>query len=187
MFQEVIFLASITNFPSGAIGDLLSKWEEAGFFTYLLPFLLIFALVFGILTKINIFKDNKAVNGIIALAVGLMSLQFSFVSDFFAQIFPRLGVGLAIILGILILVGLFADERSNAVNYVLMGIGLVVFGAVLIQSASATGWAAGQWWQDNWQVIVGAGFLIILLVVIIGGGSKNKAPSSFMGPWARDR
>jgi hypothetical protein len=175
MFQEMIFLASDSAFPSGAIGDLLSKWEAAGFFSYLLPFLLIFALVFGILTKVNIFKDNKAVNGIIALAVALMSLQFSFVSNFFAQIFPRLGVGLAIILGILIIVGLFMDPASNAINYVLLGIGVIVFGAILIQSASATGWAAGQWWQDNWQVIVGAVFLIIVLVVIIGSsGSKNK-------------
>ncbi len=40
----------------GAIGDVLSSWEQAGFFSYLLPFLLIFALVFGILTQIQLFK-----------------------------------------------------------------------------------------------------------------------------------
>ena len=62
--------------------------------------MLIFALVFGILIKTQIFKDNKAVNGIIALAVAFMALQFDFVPTFFAQIFPRLGIGLAIILGI---------------------------------------------------------------------------------------
>jgi|WetSurMetagenome_2_1015567.scaffolds.fasta_scaffold42880_3 hypothetical protein len=179
MFEEVVFLAS-GAFPSGVIGDLLNKWEEAGFFSYLLPFLLIFALVFGILTKVNIFKDNKAVNGIIALAVALMSLQFSFVSEFFAQIFPRLGVGLAIILAILILVGLFMDPASNAVNYILLGIGVIVFGAVLIQSAAATGWEAGQWWSDNWQVIVGAVFLLIIIIVIIGGsGHKDKTANPF--------
>jgi hypothetical protein len=161
----------------GAIEDILAKWETAGFFSYLLPFLLIFALVFGILTKVKIFKDNKAVNGIIALAVALMSLQFGFVSQFFAQIFPRLGVGLAIILGILILVGLFMDPESNAINYVLLGIAVIVFGAVLIQSAAATGWAAGQWWQDNWEVIIGVVLLIIVIAVVVGGsGSKNKNP-----------
>jgi len=190
MLQEMIFLQTASAFPSGFLGDLLSKWEAAGFFSYLLPFLLIFALVFGILTKINIFKDNKMVNGIIALAVGLMSLQFSFVPDFFSQIFPRVGVGLAVILVVLILVGLFADERSPAVTYVLMGIGVLVVGIIIIQSAGALGWASGQWWEDNWQMVVGAVFLLILVTVIIGsGGSKSKgAPlPPFVGPWGRDR
>ncbi|MEK6827230.1 MAG: hypothetical protein AABX99_01980 [Nanoarchaeota archaeon] len=100
MFKEMIFLQSASAFPSGVLGDLLAKWEQAGFFSYLLPFLLIFALIFGILLKLNIFKDNKMVNGIIALSVSLMSLQFGFVPDFFSQIFPRVGVGLAIILAI---------------------------------------------------------------------------------------
>jgi hypothetical protein len=163
-------------FPSGFIGDLLTKWEAAGFFSYLLPFLLIFALVFGILTKVNVFKDNKVVNGIISLAVALMSLQFSFVPDFFAQVFPRLGVGLAVILGILILVGLFVDTKSNAINYVLLGIGIITFGMVLIQSAGAVGWQSGQWWQDNWQTVIGGIFLVILVAVIIGSAGGPKGP-----------
>ncbi|VVB83480.1 Uncharacterised protein [uncultured archaeon] len=181
MLKEMIVLQTSSAFPSGAIGDLLNKWEESGFFSYLLPFLLIFALVFGILTKVNIFKDNKVVNGIIALAVSLMSLQFSFVPQFFSQIFPRLGVGLAIILAILILVGLFIDKNNNAINYVLLAIGVIVFGMVLIQSAGAVGWQSGQWWEDNWQTIIGALFLIILVVVIIGssGGNKNSSAPTY--------
>ncbi|VVB82742.1 Uncharacterised protein [uncultured archaeon] len=182
MFKEMIFLQTASAFPSGFLGDLLSKWEQAGFFSYLLPFLLIFALIFGILTKINIFKDNKMVNGIIALSVSLMSLQFSFVPDFFSQIFPRVGVGLAIILAILIIVGLFADPASNAVNYVLLGIGVIVIGVVLIQSTGALGWASGQWWEDNWQMVVGAIFLLILVSIIIGSGSKSNKPAPAYSP-----
>ena len=185
----MIFLQTASAFPSGFLGDLLTKWEQAGFFSYLLPFLLLFALVFGILTKINIFKDNKMVNGIIALSVSLMALQFNFVPDFFSQIFPRVGVGLAVILVLLIVVGLFADERSNAVNYVLLGVGVIIVGMVIIQSAGALGWASGQWWEDNWQMVIGAIFLLILVSIIIGSGSgsKSKPPIEFIGPWGRDR
>jgi len=164
-------------FQSGALGDLFTKWEQAGFFSYLLPFLLIFALVFGILTKVQIFKEARMVNGIIALAVAFMSLQFSFVPTFFAQIFPRLGVALAIILGILIVVGMFADPKSNLVNYVLLGIAVITIGVVIIQSAGASGWVSGQWWEDNWQIVVGAIILFILIAVIIGSGNpKGKTP-----------
>ena len=188
MLNGVFVLASAA-FPGGALGTLLGKWEEAGFFSYLLPFLLLFALVFGILTKVNVFKDNKVVNGIIALAVALMALQFSFVSEFFSQIFPRVGVGLAIILGILIIVGLFAPKESNAVNYVLLGIGVIIIGVIVIQAAGAVGWQSGQWWGENWPVIVGAIVLLILVAVIIGSASPkgDKGPIPFIGSWAKDK
>ena len=55
----------------GLVGDMLSQWEQAGFFSYLLPFLLLFALIFGILNQIHLFRENKSINGIIALVVSL--------------------------------------------------------------------------------------------------------------------
>lgn len=176
MLQGVTILAFSSIVPGGALGDLLSSWEQAGLFSYLLPFLLIFAMVFGILTKMKIFKEAKAVNAIIALAVALMSLQFGFVPDFFSQIFPRLGVGLAVILGVLIITGLFADPDSNLINYVLLGIGVITIGIVIIQTAGALGWASGQWWQDNWQIVVGAIVIFILISVVIGSANPNKGP-----------
>jgi hypothetical protein len=191
MLEGVIFLQSSSLFQGGLLGELLANWEKAGFFSYLLPFLLIFAMVFGILTKTNLFKDNRVVNGIIALAVALMSLQFDFVPIFFAQIFPRMGVALAIILGIMIVVGLFAPKKSPAVNWILLGIGVITIGAVIIQSAGAVGWQSGQWWSDNWQTVVGAIFVLIIFVAIIGAGqSKDKDKKIplelFQGPWAQD-
>ncbi len=187
MLEGMIILASYGFFGgSGAISELLSKWEQIGFFSYLLPFMLIFALVFGILTRVQIFKDNKMVNGIIALAVALMSLQFEFVPAFFSQIFPRLGVALAIILAIFIVVGLFMDEKSKWINYVLLGVGALTIGMVLIQSAGELGWASGQWWEENWQMVVGAVFILILVSVIIGGSKPSEKDHPLYNPiWGR--
>lgn len=183
MFKEMVMLASYSSFGGGAIGDLLSKWEQIGFFSYLLPFLLIFALIFGILTKVQVFKDNKMINGIIALAVAFMALQFDFVPAFFSNIFPRLGVGLAIILSIFILLGLFMDPESKMINYILLGVGALIVGLVLIQSAGELGWASGAWWQENWQMVIGAVFLFVLIAIIIGSGSKSQ--DKYSPPWAR--
>ena len=186
MFKEMMMLATASAFPTGALGDLLSKWESAGFFSYLLPFLLLFALVFGILTRVQIFKENKMINGIIALAVALMALQFEFVPTFFSQIFPRMGIGLAIILGVLIITGLFADPKSAVVNYVLLAVSVVTIGLILVQSAGAVGWQSGEWWMDNWQIIVGAIFLIIVIVLLINGASpKNPQGPVYEPPWAK--
>jgi hypothetical protein len=183
MFEEMIFLQSASVFPSGIIGEMFSKWEQAGLFSYLLPFLLIFALVFGILTRTQIFKDNKMVNGIIALSVALMSLQFDFVPTFFSQIFPRVGIGLAIILGILIVTGLFIDSKNNVINYILLAIGVIIIGLIVIQSAGALGWQSGEWWNENWQMVMGAIVLLIVVGVMIGGSSKSNKPTTILQPY----
>lgn len=172
---------------SGVFERLFTSWEQAGFFTYLFPFLLLFALVFGILTRIQLFKENKGVNAIIALVVSLMALQFGFVSNFFAELFPRVGVGLAIILVILIVVGLFADPRSNLINYVLLGIGVIIVVVVLVQAAGATGWASGEWWSSNWETVIGILAILLIIGFVIGssGGGKGKGQKAepYLGLW----
>ena len=177
----LIFLANFIE--GGAIGDLLSYWEQAGFFSYLLPFLLIFALIFGILNQIKLFKDNKAINAIIALAVGFMALQFPMVSEFFSEIFPRLGVGLAIILVILILAGMFIDPKNSGIMYVMLGIGAIITIVVLVQTAGAIGWSSGTWWKESWPMIAGVIFMIVVIAVIVGSSSKNPHPPPYRPFW----
>lgn len=187
MLKEMITLQSAGIFGSGVIGDLLAKWEQMGFFSYVLPFMLIFALVFGILIRVKIFKDSKMVNGIIALAVAFMALQFNFVPQFFSQIFPRVGIGLAIILGIMIILGLFMDPESHAVNYFLLGVGVLIIGLILIQSAGALGWASGTWWEENWTTIIFAVFILIIVALIIGGTKPAGQKVPYKPFWARDQ
>lgn len=45
------------GYTGGDIGNFLSQLEQMGFFAYALPFLLIFAITFGILSKVHIFKN----------------------------------------------------------------------------------------------------------------------------------
>lgn len=178
-----VMLAWYGGFESGGIGDFLNEMQNAGFFSYVLPFLLIFALVFGILTQIKIFKEHKSINGVIAFVVGLMALQFDFVPIFFAEIFPRLGVGLAILLLILIFVGIFSDPDSNAVMYTLMGVGMIIAVIVLISTAGSLGWSSGYWWYDNWKTV--AVVLVVLAALGIIVGSANPQKDKSKSPLAR--
>jgi hypothetical protein len=181
MLTGVIMLDVASAFGGGVVGDLLNKWQEMGFFSYLLPFMLIFALVFGILTRTQIFKDNKAVNGIIALAVAFMSLQFDFVPAFFAQIFPRVGVGLAIILGIFIIVGLFVDPESKMINYILLGIGVLIIGIIILQSATGAGWQSADFWAKYFPAIILGVVILLFIFVVVGSAGKpaNAGHESF--------
>ena len=57
MINGVIILASYGSFGGGTIGNLFAQWEAAGIFAYALPFLLIFAIVFAILSFVKVFKE----------------------------------------------------------------------------------------------------------------------------------
>jgi hypothetical protein len=161
---------------SEVITNIFAYWEQVGVFSYIIPFLLIFALVFGILMRMGLFKENKAVSAIIALAVGLMALQFDFVPRFFSEIFPRFGIGLAIILITLILVGMFTDPSKPGLMYLFLGIGVVITIVILVQTSSALGSNVGTWIQQNWGSSLAAIGIIILVIVAIAAvlGVKPK-------------
>jgi hypothetical protein len=178
-----VILASY-GFYGGTIGNLLNAWAEAGFFDYLLPFLLLFAVIFGILSSTQIFKDNRMVDGIIAFAVALMALQFDFVPVFFSQLFPRVGIALSIILTLLILAGFFIDPRRGAIMYGLLGVGVVTAIVVFVNTSNAVGWEQGYWWSDNWPLIAGVVFILIAVALIIGGTQKPHDYGAYqLGPF----
>lgn len=184
MFKEMIFLQTQSFFSGGQIGTLLSEWEQAGIFSYMLPFLLIFSLIFGLLGKLNIFGNandpnkGKAVNAIIAVAVALMALQFDVVSVFFAEIFPRMGVALSIILVLLIVGGLFIPTNKES-NWFLVALSVIVFviiGIVVINSFGALGWVTEIPWLRNFWDKYGSIVIFAVIVIAIVLASREKKP-----------
>jgi len=172
------------SYGGGAIGNFFDMLGNQGFFSYLLPFLLIFSLVYGILLKLDFFKNNKSINAIIALAVGLMALQFNFVSLFFSDIFPRVGIGLAIILVIMIIMGLFLPNQPW-VGYALFGVSAIILGYILFSSGGffgSSGSNIGYWLSYNWPLLAGLIFIIIVIAVIVGvGRSPNPNAPKTLG------
>ncbi len=172
MLEGLILLQSFGFYSGGgAIGDLLQSWADAGFFTYVLPFLLIFAIVYGILNKMKIFGDEKGVNTIIALAVGFMALQFELVPQFFAEVFPRLGIGLSIILLILIFLGMFIEHNSKLIN-LLLAVGGVIVITVVYQSFAATGWDIGFFEGNSFAPLI----LLVVIIIAISAIVADKDP-----------
>ena len=170
-----ILFYQVGGFFGYSIGDVLNRWADLGVFAYVLPFLMIFALVYGILLKTQILGDNRGVNATIALAFGLLALQFDYVSGFYASIFPYAGMGLAVLLIAMILLGLMGDSDKKG-NKIWLGIGVVIFLFVLFASLGDTYWLGGVGYN-----LAGAGpaLLAILLVlgilgfIIFGGGNRS--------------
>lgn len=163
-----------------SIGQFLTGWQQAGVFDYLLPFLLIFAVVLGILSATHILGANKGLHVIIALVIGLMALQLNFVSDFFREVFPRLGVALAVILVIMILVGLFIPDNER--RYWFWGLGAIGFIAALVvlsQSFSAFGWYTSAAYDDYIGWVISAVLVIGIIIAIATSGGNGASDPHF--------
>ena len=183
MLEVFNFLASYSFYSGGTVGNIFAHWQSLGVFSYVLPFLLIFALIFVVLENIPLFRNNKGVNIVIALAVGLMSLQFDFVSRFFSEIFPRFGIALSIVLVFVIMGGLFFDSDSKVFKGFFMILGLVVASVVVLKSISYFGWYTGTnyWWANNWGNVIGVLLFIALFIWIVAGKPSRKLEMDDLG------
>lgn len=168
MFEEILFSASYGFFQGGGIGDLLNYFEQAGFFSYVLPFLLIFALVFVTISNMKLFGENKGVSAVIALCVGLLALQFNVVSLFFSEIFPRVGIALSIMLAVMIILGLFIDPDQKWTKYMLLGMAFITLFIVLFQQAYSSFWYDIFYFFDaktfSWLML---GIIVVVLIITI--------------------
>lgn len=152
--------------------ELLNQLEALGFFAYVLPFLLMFAFSYAILTAIPVFRNNKGAALIVAIAISLLALQFNFVSAFFQNIFPNFGIGLSILLIGLILAGAFISDET-AYKWIFFGLGSLIFLIVVFTSFSSWQFLGSNWWNQY-------GTLIIVIIVVIGavvGVVLGKRPS----------
>ena len=166
------------------ITEVLNIWNDIGVFSYVIPFLLIFAVVFAILDKTKMLSgaegENRGIIAIIAVAIGLLSLQFDFVSEFFAVVFPRFGVGLALFLVIIIFLGFFypedgTDGWSGKVAWVgwVVGIGVFIWAlSAWDQWSSSMGF--GGWFVDNVWALIILGILVAVIFVAKGPKKEKK-------------
>jgi hypothetical protein len=168
-------MGMITGFATygTTLTDVLNAWAELGVFAYVLPFLILFAIVFGILNKTKIIGDNKGVQATIALSVGLLSLQFDYVPNFFARIFPYAGIGLSIILIALILLGFATEEQklAKAARWFLFIIGVVVFLFILFGSLSSVEFleVTGFLTPLSWPILLAVIIMVAVIAFIVFG------------------
>ena len=145
--------------------DLYAQWETSGVFDFLLPMLLIFSVIFGILTSTKVLGGNKGVNFVIAASAALMAMRLQIVSDFFSLLLPGLGIGIAVIVVVLIMAGLFMSQGNihEWMPTFYWG-GLVVGLIIVISVLNSFAWFGSPWFQANWVSLIWTTILIVVFV-----------------------
>lgn len=95
------------------LADLIAQLANFGIFTYYLPFLVVFAIVYAILTKTKIFGEDKKISGIIALIAALYVMTMGQTVGLFLTSFFVGGATILLLLFMfLLIVGLVIGERA---------------------------------------------------------------------------
>ncbi|MCK4649747.1 hypothetical protein KAT36_00805 [Candidatus Pacearchaeota archaeon] len=153
------------------------------FFTeMLLPFLLVFVVVFAILQKSKILGEGKAqVDAMVALVVGLILIGVPGPRDILVGIMPWMAVGVAVILVFLILYGFVAGDLSGAgtpawLKNVFMGLAtLFTLGVVLFVSGLGSKlWDSFGGSSDVWMNVIMIVLVLGAMAVAIFGAKKKK-------------
>lgn len=141
-------------FAGLSFGDLLRAADQADIFYYVLPFLLVFALIYGILTKSKLLGENKGVNIILSLTLGLLSLVGNYFPNFIQAMSPKLAIGLSLLLAVMILLGLFIDDNHKWITNIFITVGLIAFVVIAYSSMSDYGFSGSWAWNQYAPAVI---------------------------------
>jgi len=155
------------------------------FSQFILPFLLVFVVVFAILQKSKILGDGKAqMDSLVSLAIALLLIATPIPRNFIVNFTPWVAVGIVVILVFLLLYGFIAEDSWKTQLWVkiVFGVlsGIFVIGLIIYFSGV---WKSGTASSLFSMEDSGSLWANILLIVIIGGAiavalsSGNKTSS----------
>ncbi len=123
-----------------------------------LPFLLVFVLVFAVLQKTKALGEKKnQIDALISLVVGLILISVPIARNFIVNLIPWLGVGLVVILIFLVLYGFVASDNKDGLK---LGKGI-----------------------KNTFLALSAIFVVVLVIYFSGFYNKFFTGSSNVGSW----
>ena len=163
---------------SGIVGKLAGL----GFYSFVLPWLLVFAVVLGVLNVSGVFGTQKRINAIVAAVIAFFVTAFTPVGVSLAGYFTTLfGVGamtIAVLLLIVVLSGVLGykvkDFSSSAYYTPLIGIAVLVLAVLAFGAATGTDVSVDLPGldSDTWTVIF---ILVFVLLAIWYAESGEKA------------
>lgn len=165
--------------------DINNLMEKLGVYDVVLPFLLVFTVIFAFLEKVQIFgKDakNKKYHMVIALALGLLSVRLPVYVNIINSSLPKIAIIVIALLMYFILVSMFSGPNyenhfTKHMSWIVWVLFAVVGWAFL---SSITDIYVPAFITENLPVIItlAAFGAVIAFIINDGGSSKPKKTST---------
>ncbi|MDI6737002.1 MAG: hypothetical protein QME12_00615 [Nanoarchaeota archaeon] len=174
-----------------AFGAVITFLEKLGFFDVILPFLLVFVIVFGILEKTRIFGvekvgdkeyPRKSINSMVAFSIAFFTVAAKQVVASLQVSLPNVALILIIVVCFLMLAGSFMGDKPFSLEgrkYWVGFLTLVMFIAVILIFLNSFGWLdplIGFFAMNLNTALMPIIFVIVIVgaIYFVVGGKKDK-------------
>lgn len=185
---------TVTGGSGNIIAGVIETWRRFGVFDFILPFLLVFAIVYGVIERVKIFgpETGKRVNAIIAFTIAMITTLTGWFVSFLTGFMPWVSVISIVVVTVLMLVAMLAKEGSFekllenkeilkyggvailiAVGVVLLGLG---FPTVMKFNINNILNAIGLTATDLAGIVFFVAFIVVIF--LIGKGPKTEKPKT---------
>jgi len=184
---------------TSTLREVILFFDKIGIYDVVLPFLLVFTIVFAILEKTKVFGTEeiegkkytkKNINSMVSFVIAFFVVASSKLVETITQVSSYVVLLLLLSVFFLLLVGSFMKEGEpialekgwNIFFMVIMFIGIVLIFLQAIKVESGESWLEWAWnsLSDNWTS-TGIASVILVIVIILFMWYITKTPSSTSG------
>lgn len=165
--------------------EAIEFFDKIGIYDVVLPFILVFTMVFAILEKTKVFGmeeiegkkyTRKNLNAMVSFVIAFLVIASSKLVETITEISSHMVVLLLLAVFFLLLVGsfykegegVFLDKGWKTLFMIIMFIGLVIIFLNAIETDSGESWWDYSWdyLQDNWTNTAAASIILIIIVLV---------------------
>jgi len=150
-----------------------------------LPFVLIFTVLFAILQKTQILgKGKKQIDAIVSLSIGLIVVSYANAVNIISDLMPFMAISIVIILVFLILYGMVFKEGqfdlNNKVKNIIGGLATLALGVAVLYITGTWEYIQNNWLGGETQssIVTNVIFLVIVAVaigIVMSSGKKQES------------
>ena len=174
------------------LANALTFFRDFGVFDVILPFLLVFTVVYAILQKTELLGKNKSnLDAMVAFVIGLLVVAATKVVGIINEALPQVMVLVVVSLSFLLMLGIFARPDKTFFdsigNRFMTGL-MVIFSIIVvliflgvIENSKGESWLEYGWdfMINNWNgAILGSIVLFLILIgaifYVVGGDKEDK-------------
>jgi hypothetical protein len=165
----------MTNGYSNVFTNMVYYLEYWGIIDVVLPFFLVFAIIYAVLRRLKLFGDNKSVDIVVSLIMAILTVVPHITGTYPGQydpvriintILPSASVLAIVMIIVLLLIGVFAGKWTGAPPTTFLIIVVLIFlGYIFGETVgwwSGPGDVFGQWWTSD--------LVSLIIIILIFGG-----------------